>query len=90
MLLIQINNAIELLQNKKKKKFSAILSKVVWGGTRDLRVCYLLNQLCYRLLMVSQDFILHELSALSVHYFPTFSCTQLTYPRKVLDNNKKL
>ena len=33
VLLIPINNDIELLQKKRKKKFSAILFKVVWGGT---------------------------------------------------------
>ena len=48
-----------MITKKKEKKFSAILSKVVRG----------------ELLMDSQVFILDELGALNVHYFPTFSCT---------------
>ena len=60
------NNLKMLYINIKLKKKNAKKKKIPY---------YALNQLRYRLLIDSQVFSLDELSALNVHYFPTFSCT---------------
>ena len=65
-------------KKKEKKSFLLYCSKLYEAGLESRTfefVTYLLNQLRYRLLMDTQVFILDELSALNVHYFPTFSCT---------------
>ena len=69
-------------KKEKKKSFLPYCPKL-YGAGLEPRTFEFVTYRRYRLLIDSQVLILDELSALNVHYFPT-------YPRKVLDENKKL
>ena len=78
---------------KQKQKFLPYCPKLYGAGLEPGTFeffTYLPNDAVDYLWILKFLFWMNSASALNVHYFPTFSCTQLTYPRKVLDNNKKL